>query len=130
VDDKEVRFSFRDRADGDRKKIACLPAEEFIRRFLCHVLPKGFTRIRHYGLLAGRNKNDLLPRCRQCLGAAEPEPPKEKTTAEWLLLLTGIDVTRCPQCGHQPLQRSELPPQRRPRHTRLPCTLKPLDDTS
>ncbi len=72
-------------------------------------MPKGFTRIRHYGLLAGRSKNELLPRCRQLLGADEPEPVKEKSVADWLLLL-GIDVSRCPQCGYQPLERIELAP--------------------
>jgi len=113
VDDEHVRFHFRDRPAGDIRKVATLPADEFIRRFLLHVLPKGFTRIRHYGLLAGRNKKELLPRCRQLLGADEPQPVQEKNAAEWLLLL-GIDVSRCPRCGHQPLECIELAPVQRP----------------
>jgi hypothetical protein len=58
--------------------------------------------------LANRSKQDNLNRCRQLLIVAPPEAPEKKTTAEWLLLLFGIDITRCPQCGG-PLQRTELP---------------------
>ena len=106
--DGQVCFHYRDRADGDTRKIASLPADEFLHRFLCHVLPSGLQRIRHYGLLANCNKQDNLKRCRQLLTVAPPEPPEKKTTAEWLLLLLGIDITRCPQCGG-PLQCTELP---------------------
>lgn len=107
-DDGQVCFHYRDRADGDKRKLASLPAHEFLHRFLCHVLPSGLQRIRHYGLLANRRKQDNLNRCRQLLKLAPPEVPQKKTTAEWLRLLLGIDITRCPQCGG-PLQRSELP---------------------
>ena len=130
VDDHQVHFTFRDRADGNRKKVAALPAQEFLRRFLRHVLPKGFTRIRHYGLLAGRNKKQLLSRCRQLLAAAEPQPLQPKTAAQWLLLSLGLDITRCPQCGHQPLQRIELPPQARRTPRSCPSAVKPLEDSS
>jgi hypothetical protein len=112
-DDGVVRFHYRDRKDGDQKKIATLPVDEFLRRFLRHVLPKGFLRIRHYGLLANRRKAELLQRSRAHLGIAKPTPPAEKTTAEWILQLTGIDVTRCPQCGSPDLERIEVPPLRR-----------------
>jgi len=108
--DGQVCFRYRDRRDGDRSKVATLPAEEFLRRFLLHVLSPGLQRIRHYGLLANRNKEALLSRCRELLGV-EPAPPRQpKTLAQWLLLLLGLDVTRCPQCGHRPLQVSPLPP--------------------
>ena len=132
VDDHQVRFHFRDRPAGDIRKVATLPAHEFIRRFLLHVLPEGFTRIRHYGLLAGRHKNELLPRCRQLLGADQPEPVTEKSTADWLLLLFGLDISRCPQCGHQPLQCIELAPMpcgASPRATSIPSAVK-KEDTS
>lgn len=130
--DQQVRFYFRDRADGDRKKIAALPAHEFIRRFLLHVLPQGFTRIRHYGLLAGRQKSQLLRRCRQLLGADEPEPVPHQTAAQWLLAWTGLDLSRCPQCGAQPLQRIELPPLAGPSACRAaaPAQRPALEDTS
>jgi hypothetical protein len=112
--DGVVRFHYRDRADGDQRKIAELPVDEFLRRFLRHVLPKGFLRIRHYGLLANRRKAELLQRCREHLGVDRPTPPAEKSTAEWILQLVGIDVTRCPRCGSPTLQRIEVPPLRSP----------------
>ena len=111
--DGVVRFHYRDRADGDQRKIAELSSDAFLRRFLQHVLPKGFLRIRHYGLLANRRKAELLQLCRTHLGVAKPEPAEPKTTAEWILHLVGIDVTHCPQCGSGTLERTEVPPLRR-----------------
>jgi len=106
-DDGQVRFTYRDRSDGDRRKIASLPGEEFIRRFLLHVLPPRFMRIRHYGFLANRAKKTCLAQCREQLGTPAPEPAEEKTVADWIRDLTGIDITRCPRCG-APLQREEF----------------------
>ena len=109
--DGRVRFHYRDRRDGDRRKITRLPAEEFLRRFLAHVLPDGFMRIRHYGLLANRGKRQRLDHVRRLLGRRDPaaadSPPQ--TAADWMRLLLGIDVDRCPACG-EPLQRESLPP--------------------
>ena len=76
-----------------------LEADEFIRRFLLHVLPDGFMRIRHFGFLANRSKKKDLGRCRELLGLCPELPkPSKKTTQELMLELTGIDVTRCPFC--------------------------------
>ncbi len=111
-DDGVVRFHYRDRKDGDQRKIAEVSADEFLRRFLRHVLPKGFLRIRHYGLLANRRKAELLQRSRTHLGVAKWAPLAEKTTAEWIMELIGIDVTRCPKCGSPTLERTEIPPLR------------------
>jgi hypothetical protein len=120
ADDGRVRFHWRDRAHGDRRKIVSLPACEFIRRFLHHVLPKGFMRIRHYGFLANRTKQQALARCREHLDAAEPEAqPALKTAAEWMLQLTGLDITRCPLCGAH-MQSTELRPQLSPTPSRFP----------
>ena len=73
--------------------------QEFIRRFLLHVLPNGFMRIRHFGFLANRAKKHALPLCRKLLGLnpALPEIP-EKSSQDLLLELTGIDLSRCPSC--------------------------------
>lgn len=102
LDAGEVQFHWRDRADGDRRKVAHLPAAQFIRRFLYHVLPKGFMRIRHYGFLANRIKQQALARCREQLEAEQPPEESEvKTVADWMLELTGIDIRRCPRCGAQ-----------------------------
>ncbi len=101
MDGDEVTFRYRDRADGDRPKFMTLPAVTFLRRFLLHVLPSGFVRIRHYGLLANAVRRDRIARCRKLLGVrAEVAPPAPPPSWEQLLLqLTGHDVTRCPQCG-------------------------------
>jgi hypothetical protein len=102
----QVRFTFRNRQQGDRLEVEQLEAHTFIKRFLLHVLPAGFMRIRHYGLLANRCKARTLSLCRQALGQVEPEPPLEpQSVAQWMQSWTGIDITRCPSCGHQPLER-------------------------
>src|SRR5439155_6845927 len=67
VQDGEVTLSYRDRKDSDRKKTMTLEAQEFIRRFLLHVLPEGFMRIRHFGFLANRAKKQSLAQCRKLL---------------------------------------------------------------
>jgi len=99
VENGQVSFSYRDRKDGDRKKVLPLDAHEFIRRFLLHVLPDGFMRIRHFGFLANRAKKHALPQCRKLLGLnpALPEIPK-RSAQDLLLELTGIDLSRCPRC--------------------------------
>jgi hypothetical protein len=94
----EVTFSYRDRKNHDRKKTMALDAHEFIRRFLLHVIPKGFVRVRHSGVLANRSKS-LLSKCRQLLdlNPAVPKLPL-KSVHQLMLELTGIDITRCPLC--------------------------------
>ena len=91
--------SYRDRKDGDRKKTLVLDAHEFIRRFLLHILPDGFMRIRHFGFLANRSKKHLLPRCRKLLDLDPALPHRPSESAKDLLLkITGFDLTRCPCC--------------------------------
>lgn len=104
----QVRFAYRDRRDGDRRKTTALPVQTFIGRFLIHVLPPGFMRIRHYGFLSNRAKKSCLAQCRQQLHAAKPERSEEKTVADWMLELMGIDITSCPHCG-APLETEPLP---------------------
>jgi len=109
VQDGSVTFRYRDRRDADKCKQTTISAEEFIRRFLLHVLPDSFMRIRHYGFLANRCKKRDLPRCRELLGL-HPEPPEvpPETTQEKLLRLTGVDLSECPCCrrGHMRRVRS------------------------
>ena len=108
--DGQVRYRYRDRRDGDRLKTDVLPAEEFLHRFLQHVLPDRFLRIRHYGLLANCVKGQQLARCRQLLGARPPAADDQPhTAADWMRVLLGIDITRCPCCGAT-LYRQELRP--------------------
>jgi predicted Zn-ribbon and HTH transcriptional regulator len=98
VHNGEVTFAYRDRKNQDRRKWMTLDAEEFIRRFLLHVIPKGFVRVRHYGFLANHSK-DCLSKCRQLIGLTPaPPPPPQRSTEELMLALTGIDIHRCPLC--------------------------------
>jgi hypothetical protein len=115
-----VTLAYRDRAQGDVRRTMILPAEEFIRRFLLHVLPAGFMRIRHFGFLANRSKASALARCRKLLNAQPPPTSEPGSAAQRLLLLTGMDLSRCPRCGHRPLMRQELAPQRPARLPRPP----------
>ncbi|MFI5398620.1 MAG: IS91 family transposase [Candidatus Binatia bacterium] len=111
-----VRFEYHDSADPTAHKELSLPATEFLRRFLLHVVPKGFMRIRHYGITANRRRQQKLARCRELLGTATAAPdagtapPADADTAA----ATPEDITpRCPQCG-APLRIVELlPPQPR-----------------
>jgi predicted Zn-ribbon and HTH transcriptional regulator len=86
----EVTFTWRDRAHGNVQKTMPLPAEEFLRRFLLHLLPKGFVRIRSFGFLANRRRGKLLPLCFKALGSLpDEEDPPEITSGLW----------QCPKCG-------------------------------
>jgi hypothetical protein len=110
--DGQVHYHYRDRRDGNRIKTDSVPAEEFLRRFLQHVLPDRFLRIRHYGLLANCVKVPLLTRCRQLLGARPPAANDQpQSAADWMRILLGIDITRCPCCGKE-LHCELLPPVR------------------
>jgi Putative transposase/Transposase zinc-binding domain len=101
VENAQVTLSYRDRRDGDRKKTMTLEAQEFIRRFLLHVLPDGFMRIRHFGFLANRSKKQALAQCRNLLNIDPPLPQRpDESTKDLLLKITGVDLSRCP-CCHQ-----------------------------
>lgn len=111
-----VVFTWKDYAHGGEQREMSLPAEEFIRRFLLHVLPDRFVRIRYYGLLANCHRQETLDLCRQLL---EHRPvPKALLAAktswqELVLQLTGIDPTLCPACGQGCLKAVQtLPPLR------------------
>jgi hypothetical protein len=99
--DGQVRFRWKDYAGGGRWRTMTLSAIEFVRRFLMHVLPSGFVRIRRYGLLANRHRQEKLALCRELLGAAptgEPESPDLGEFPEHPPTL--ISPTRvCPVCG-------------------------------
>jgi hypothetical protein len=98
VHNGEVTFAYRDRKNQERRKLMTLDAEEFIRRFLLHVIPKNFMRVRHYGFLANHSK-DCLSKCRQLIGLTPaPPPPPQRSVEELMLALTGIDMHRCPLC--------------------------------
>jgi hypothetical protein len=94
-----VTFAYRDRKHGNRARTMTLPADEFIRRFLLHVLPNGFMRIRHFGFLANRSRKQKLDRCRELLGLElQPSPTAKKSASQLMLETTGVDLSRCPAC--------------------------------
>jgi hypothetical protein len=99
IDGGQVRFRWTDYARGNRLKTMTLAAEEFLRRFLLHVLPAGFVRIRPFGFLANRGRTVKLARCRALLATRPPEPPAApEPVAALMRRLTGVDITRCPVC--------------------------------
>lgn len=106
-----VTFSWRDRADHNQLKIKELPAQEFIKRFLYHILPRGFQKIRYYGWLCPTKRKNILPIIRQALNAPDPVTPQQPETApDRIMRLTGIDVRKCPCCGKSSLNYvSEIP---------------------
>jgi hypothetical protein len=95
MQNEHVRFRWRDSKDGNRRKILTLDAVEFIRRFLLHILPPGFVKIRHFGFLANRNRSPALALCRQHLKAIDPPQPL-------IVVLTPQQKQamerRCPMC--------------------------------
>jgi len=120
MDEDTVSFQWKDYAHGQQSKVMRLTTEEFLRRFLLHVLPKGFVRIRHYGLLASVNVSTKLERCRQLLGQeAQPASPPPKNWMERILEWTGQDPMRCPHC------QGRL--ERRPLAKQLPAKCRPLE---
>jgi len=98
----QVSFKWRDYRDGHQEKVMTLAAVEFIRRFLLHVLPTDFCKIRYYGFLSTRKKAQKLQRCRELLGVKGHQESAYFEITTWqelLLALTGIDVRVCPACG-------------------------------
>ena len=103
MDEHSVTFTVKDTKNGGQKKNLTLKGTEFIRRFLMHILPKGFIKIRHYGLLANRNKKIKLKLSRELTNSPTYLSKFEGLkTLEILCLLVGRDVTLCPKCrkGH------------------------------
>ena len=86
-DDGQVTFRWRDSAHNNEQKLMTLSRDEFLRRFLLHLLPKGFVRIRHFGFLANRRRAALLPRCFDALHATPPKNESETSTV--------LQRTRC-----------------------------------
>lgn len=115
--DGKVTFLARDNSNPGRKRLVTLTTQEFIRRFLLHVLPRGFVKIRHYGLMAPRNAKTKLEAARRLIEQAQPlksdpdghteahQLPKRSTWQEIFLRITGIDITKCPSCGGSLIRR-------------------------
>jgi len=114
LENGRVEFLWKDYARGNRHRTMTLDAGEFIRRFLLHVLPKGFMRIRHFGFLANACRAKQLQQCRDLLACPAP------STVDSTDSIAADESRRCPSCKNARLLRTELPPF----HPRLqPCSL-------
>ncbi len=92
--DGQVTFRWRDSAHHNEQKLMTLSRDEFLRRFLLHLLPKGFVRIRHFGFLANRRRSTLLPLCLAALSTVSSQTTPETSTAQ-----ESDPLWRCPKCG-------------------------------
>ena len=102
-----VSFRYRDRRRGNRACLLTVTGSEFARRFLLHVLPKRFVRLRHYGLFANAHRTARIAQARLTLDASLPAQPLNAPAESWQDLyrrITGHDPDRCPACGHGTLR--------------------------
>jgi hypothetical protein len=111
LDDGQVSFTWKDYRQGGKTKTTTLPADEFIRRFLQHIVPDGFHRIRHFGFLANHHRAAKLALCRRLLAAPPPAPLSARRWQDRLHDLTGQDVEVCPCCGGRMLTIGTISPQ-------------------
>jgi len=120
LNEGKVSFQARDNSRPGHQRLVTTTAPEFIRRFLLHVLPPRFVKIRHYGLMASSNAKTKLEQARALLSLPKPPahkqpksqeldtPSETKTWQEMLQALTGVDLTTCPNCGQGKLIRRRL----------------------
>jgi len=109
---ERTTFTYKDYKDKGTQKLMTLENKEFIRRFLLHVPPCGFTRIRHYGIYASANKKTKLSRC-MVMTKTKSRVPRKETLEETVLRLYKVNLSVCPECGGL-LSKSLLPPGRPP----------------
>ncbi|MFC1877704.1 transposase [Thermodesulfobacteriota bacterium] len=118
-----VSFTIKNRKKK-RTETITITAVEFIRRFLLHSFPIGFVRIRHYGFMANRNRNENLNVIRQLIGVSAPDEKEVATLEEIMLQLTGTDITTCPSCSEGKMQFfAEIPKGRARPPSHLACLL-------
>ena len=111
IENSQVTFQWRDYSDGNKVKVMTLEASEFIRRFLLHILPANFFKIRYYGILSSRNRLTKLKRCKEILAMVIDQKEQAIPSVTWeelLLELTGIDPRICPCCKKGRMIRKEL----------------------
>ncbi len=116
LEHQQVSFRYTDYAHGNRRKVLTLDSCEFIRRFLLHVLPRGFMRIRHYGLLANRAKQVKLAQAHRALHHPPPaqHPAAPESVAAFWLRTAHVDIQQCPHCGWGTLHVIRVLPRQHP----------------
>ncbi len=133
LDEATVTFSWQDRRQGNETRLLSIPGHEFMRRFLLHVLPRRFVRIRQYGILANALRSEQLALARRLLQVPE-QVPKQKASIDWkthLEDLSGVNIDKCPQCGDGHMRAlAILRPQRTPqRQERVTIAVAILDSS-
>jgi hypothetical protein len=126
IENGQVCFEWKDYRAGGQVKTMTVSADEFIRRFLLHILPSGFQRIRYYGFLGNRYRKQKLDLCRRLLGMSTPAEPTMaigKDYRDRFEELTGISLRQCPECKQGRMVIVEILP-------RLPCKSAPSIDSS
>jgi hypothetical protein len=111
MEGNQVTLRWRDSADNNKIKLLTLEAFEFIRRFLLHVLPEQFVKIRYYGIFSHRSRKGKLLRCKKLLGGSTSVESKEGPKETWqdlLIRITGIDPGICPHCGKGKMIQREI----------------------
>lgn len=109
-----VVFKWRDYSDNNKEKFMTVTVQEFIRRFLMHILPSKFVKIRHYGILSNRSHESKLKKCRMLLGIStilEKKTLTKLSTAELLFKLTGVDINICPCCKGKMVRKHKIEPK-------------------
>jgi hypothetical protein len=123
LEDGHVTFRLKDYRQGNRLTTMTLDAQEFIRRFLLHVLPDGFMRLRHFGFLSHRPRVAQLARCRALLGVPDPRERAPPAPPDWrtrYAALTGAPVDRSAELATKPLPRLSPGPAAPGRHPAAP----------
>ncbi|MBP2032600.1 hypothetical protein J2Z42_001274 [Clostridium algifaecis] len=108
-----MSFKWRDYRDNNKEKVMTIAAEEFIRRFLMHILPSKFIKIRHYGILSNRSRRTKLKKCRIILKVSigKSESKTKVTASEFLLKVTGVDINKCPCCSGKMITKMKIEPK-------------------
>lgn len=120
IEQGQIKLRVRPGPDHGQRTVS-LPAPEFIARFMRHVLPQGFKRIRHYGLLAPRHKAQRLARARAALHVPEPQTPAIETAQTFLRRVASLDLARCAHCQCGRWRTVEICTPRISRTARAPC---------
>ncbi|MBA7547385.1 hypothetical protein ES705_39804 [subsurface metagenome] len=109
-----VTFTYTDRNDGNKIKERTIPVMKFIKLFVQHFLPKGFMKIRNYGIFSSRTKTQDLENARNKLSVPDPGPKPKLTIKQVLLITKGIDIEKCPHCGGKMVVTEIINPTRGP----------------
>jgi hypothetical protein len=102
-----VTYTWRDRSENNIEKTETIPVEVFTRRFLSHILPDGFHKIRHFGWMAAGRRKAILAAIRQAIHVEPPPAAVKESLSERIWRRTGVDITLCPHCGKGHLQKTD-----------------------